>query len=103
MYEVYQVPGVTVHMHNSFPSGHTATAFAMFTILALIAKSKATQLYWLLLAVLVGISRMYLAQHFMEDVTAGATIGFVVSLIVYFLLCEKYVAAWGERPLMNRT
>ena len=36
------------------------------------------------MAILVGYSRIYLSQHFFEDVYAGSIIGVVITIIVYF-------------------
>jgi membrane-associated phospholipid phosphatase len=33
---------------------------------------------------LVGISRLYLLQHFYEDVYAGAIVGMLISFVVYY-------------------
>ena len=85
---VYEVPGLDVHLAGSFPSGHTASAFALavFLICALPKKS----LHWLILlgACLVGYSRVYLSQHFPVDVFAGAVIGSLSGWAV-FLFLEK--------------
>lgn len=84
---LYLVPDVEVHEMNSFPSGHTATAFAFFAFLAFITykKPKFWQYIIVLVAVLVGYSRMYLSQHFLEDVVMGATVG-IISFILAFSL-----------------
>jgi membrane-associated phospholipid phosphatase len=84
--KVYEVPGVNVHMSHSFPSGHTASVFALavFLILALPYRWYS----WLVLfaAILVGYSRIYLSQHFPSDVWAGAVIGSISGLVVFILL-----------------
>jgi membrane-associated phospholipid phosphatase len=68
---IHTVEGVRVHAANSFPSGHTATAFTFFLIICLMTRKK----WWIPVgfstAVLVGYSRIYLAQHFPLDVAAG--------------------------------
>ena len=61
--------------YNSFPSGHTATAFAIATVLAFYTTSTMRYLLLLLAAVLVAFSRVYLSQHFLLDVLAGSFIG----------------------------
>ncbi|MBS1563115.1 MAG: phosphatase PAP2 family protein, partial [Bacteroidetes bacterium] len=68
---------------NSFPSGHTTSAFALATILALHATKKGWGVFFLLLAVGVAYSRIYLGQHFLPDVTMGAILGTVSGLLVY--------------------
>ena len=71
--------------HNSFPSGHTLAAFAIFTLLVMCTKSKALQFIYFLLALLVAISRVYLVQHFLEDVVFGASIGIILGILIYYL------------------
>lgn len=79
------IDGVTLSGSSGFPSGHTATAFAIATVLALMVKNKKLQLAFLLGALLVGYSRIYLAQHFLLDVIAGAVIGSISGILaVYF-------------------
>ena len=75
--------GISGVGHNSFPSGHTTTAFALATILALHASNKRWGLFFLCLAVAVAYSRIYLGQHFLPDVTMGALLGTTTALFVY--------------------
>lgn len=57
----------------SFPSGHTSASFSIATIIAF----NMPQLSWfaIICALLVGISRIYLAVHYPTDVLAGIIIG----------------------------
>lgn len=75
--ELVLVPDVELHMaiDTSFPSGHTISAFALFTVVALAVKPLWLKYLCLLAAVLVGLSRIYLVQHFLEDVCVGALVG----------------------------
>jgi membrane-associated phospholipid phosphatase len=59
--------------YDSFPSGHTATAFALARVLARRHPEKARLFY--ALAGLVGLSRVYLNRHYPGDVAAGALLG----------------------------
>ncbi len=84
------VDGVKVQEYNSFPSGHTMTAFAMAAFLALMIRKKEWSVALVLAAVLVGISRIYLNHHFLIDVTVGSVIGVMVSVILYKVF-EKHL------------
>ena len=82
---IHTVEGVTVHSFSSFPSGHTATAFTFFLMICLMTRKK----WWLpvgiFTAILVGYSRIYLAQHFPLDVAAGIIVAIIsVSLSIPF-------------------
>ncbi len=70
---------------NSYPSGHTTAAFALFTLVALAYPRWWAQLLAFCTALTVGISRIYLVQHFPEDVFLGALIGVTVAMIFYYL------------------
>ncbi len=78
---LYFVDQVSLANNSSFPSGHTATAFAIATVFIIMIKNKKWQLPILAAAVLVGYSRIYLAQHFLMDVLIGAIIGIASGLL----------------------
>ena len=78
------VDGVSTYGSNSFPSGHTASAFAMATVLVLVFKKKRISLACILAAAIIGYSRIYLAQHFPIDVTVGALAGVSCALMSYY-------------------
>lgn len=86
IHTLHLVDGVIMHAYNSFPSGHSATAFGIFVMLIFMIKNRGLKLLWLVVAVLTAFSRVYLSQHFMEDVLAGSLIGTLVMLftIYYF-------------------
>lgn len=77
------VDGVNVHSYNSFPSGHSGQAFAIFLILALFSKKKNITVFYFIPAVLVTVSRMYLAQHFLFDIYFGALIATILTFFTY--------------------
>lgn len=74
---LHLVSGVEMHHQHSFPSGHTTAAFAFFGFLSLFCfrNKPVAQILCALAAFTVGYSRMYLSQHFMEDVFAGMLLG----------------------------
>lgn len=63
---------------TSFPSGHTATAFALATAITYLWP-KASPTVWLF-AILIGLSRLMICAHYPSDVIAGAFIGTVTTL-----------------------
>ncbi len=80
--ETHLVEGITIHRWQSFPSGHTLTAFALAVFILLYSKQKSAAIFALLVAILVGYSRMYLFQHFPIDVLAGGILGVGVVILV---------------------
>ncbi len=83
-YPLHLVEGVKMHYLHSFPSGHTATAFAIFFFLAFLARKDWVKFVYFLLAVIIAYSRIYLSQHFLIDVLAGSVIG----------ITSSYLGAW---------
>lgn len=84
--ELHFVDGVQVHNMMSFPSGHTTSAFALAAFLTIISKNKNLGCIYLIIAALIAYSRLYLAQHFFEDVMMGSVIGvFSAFITTYFL------------------
>ena len=74
----------------SFPSGHSAAAFCVVGVLY---GAKIRKLFWpvLVLAVLIGFSRLYLYVHFPTDVFVGALCGFTIGYGVWraFVTCKR--------------
>lgn len=68
---IHTVKGVVMHQLNSFPSGHTATAFTIFLLTIYLFNQTKLILIGLLYAMLCGYSRVYLGQHFPMDVGGG--------------------------------
>lgn len=66
---------------NSFPSGHTQAAFGTAT--ALICITKKHIFYFISIASLIGLSRIYVGVHFPLDVVSGAIIGTLTSILVF--------------------
>jgi len=78
------VDGIQLWEKYSFPSGHTMSAFAVYGLLAfLISRKISMGLILVLLAILIGISRIYLVQHFAQDVYLGAIFGVLIAMSIY--------------------
>ncbi len=95
------VPGVEIYKYNSFPSGHTAAAFALFFMMSLLVKDKRLSLVFFLVATLVGFSRVYLLQHFLIDVYFGAILGAVVAVFCWQI--SKRFSYFGTSSLAQNT
>ena len=74
------VPFSFVKLNDSFPSGHTAMAFAIATSVWL-AKHR-LGIVALFIALIVGIGRVLLLVHFPIDVIGGGSIGAVIALLL---------------------
>lgn len=87
---------------HSFPSGHTTSAFAFFGILAFSSKWNTPffQVIFALLAIIAGISRVYLLQHFLMDVVAGAFLGVFFAFLTEKLLHRSFSKEKLTRPLI---
>jgi undecaprenyl-diphosphatase len=71
----------------SFPSGHSATAFACATVLAAFAPRLRVPLF--ALAILIALSRLYNGDHYPTDVVAGALLGVGVAVCLLLALRRR--------------
>lgn len=104
LYETYQlhfVEGVKLNALQSFPSGHTGTAFNVFFMLALLAQTKFQKLFFFFMAALVGYSRVYLSQHFLIDITVGSILGTTIILLLFWWLSQSN-KTWLDKSLIRR-
>jgi len=68
---------------TSFPSGHSATAFSVAILLAILyPRWRFAALFG---GILVAFSRIVLAHHYISDVIAGSFLGIVSSVLLYNL------------------
>jgi membrane-associated phospholipid phosphatase len=96
--ELYLVQGVEIYKHFSFPSGHAATTLAIFSLLAIITNRKWLKLFFLLCAVIVSYSRVYLSQHFLEDILFGSVLG-ILAVIIFYWYFHRLKIAWADHPV----
>lgn len=64
----------------SFPSGHTGSAFALAVVIFMVMDRK-YGIIALVLASLMGFSRLYVGIHYPSDVLGGVILGVVTSVI----------------------
>lgn len=81
---------------SSFPSGHTQTAAAFYSAIALRFKSKIIWIMSSIFIVLVAISRVYLGVHWPKDVVAAIFLGVFIAWFVYkiFQMEKKKGITW---------
>lgn len=92
---LHVVDDVVLHQHYSFPSGHSTTAFSLFFILAFSFRSPWLKLLCFILAALTAYSRVYLSQHFMQDILVGSLIGTSVSAMILSTMELNFWSAKG--------
>ncbi len=100
---LHLVEGVKTHALNSFPSGHTITAFAIFMILMLIVKNNYFKVLFVVIAILAGWSRVYLSQHFLGDVLSGAIIGTLIAVFSCSFVdnLSIFKTSWIDKNLLQ--
>jgi membrane-associated phospholipid phosphatase len=59
------------------------SAFAIYGLAAFLFENPTLKVVFALIAVLIGVSRVYLIEHFPEDVLVGAIIGLIIGVLVY--------------------
>lgn len=99
--QVRTIEGLHINRVHSFPSGHTSTAFTLALLLAFRLAKKFWTFFFPVVAFFVGYSRVYLAQHFVTDVFAGALIGIIsayLSLLVYVWWRRRRDARADRQP-----
>jgi undecaprenyl-diphosphatase len=80
----------------SFPSGHTASSFAAATVL--LRRRWKGRWAALALAILMGLSRLYLYVHFPTDVLAGALLGIFCGM-VSTCVWQKWLASGWQNTI----
>ena len=85
-------PLIAEHDPNSFPSGHTSASFAAASAWCRTLPRRWMGVTAVVLAALMGFSRLYVGVHFPSDVLAGVLVGLFCSWLTC-LLWRRF-AAW---------
>lgn len=90
---IHRVAGQPVNLNYSFPSGHSEGSFAFLCFLSLLLppRYRFLGILFFFTGLVVLYSRLYLSQHFYQDVYVGSLIGGLCSLFFFWLI----------RPLAN--
>ncbi len=71
---------------NSFPSGHTSAAFAAAVAWAYTLPKRWLRVAGVVMAVLMGLSRLYVGVHFPVDVLCGVLVGSLCGFLGWKIL-----------------
>ncbi len=98
IHEIRIVEGNSLHQWNSFPSGHSVSAFSLAVVLSILLPHRHKHWIILPLAFLTAYSRVYLAQHFFQDIVAGSVLGVVLTFqLTWWLENTK----WYNSPALD--
>ncbi|MEO1514955.1 MAG: phosphatase PAP2 family protein [Bacteroidota bacterium] len=91
--------------YSSFPSGHTLSAFTLYTLIALFfPKKKLMAFFFFSFALFIGLSRVYLVQHFLKDIYVGGLLGILLASTIY-LFQQRWLPQqpthWINRNLLS--
>jgi membrane-associated phospholipid phosphatase len=81
--QLHLVDGVRLLNGHSFPSGHSASAFTLFLILAILSPNRFVKGICFIFACMIAYSRVYLSQHFLMDIVSGSLIGVIGTIALY--------------------
>ncbi|HUW07984.1 MAG TPA: phosphatase PAP2 family protein [Williamwhitmania sp.] len=90
VFESLKVLGPVLHQH-SFPSGHSATVWAMVTLLLL--DKNVNRIALLGLGIAGSLARVYVGAHFPFDVAVGALVG-ILSVVLGTMLVNLFNISW---------
>jgi membrane-associated phospholipid phosphatase len=96
--ELYLVQGIKIHKHFTIPSGHAATAMAIFGLIAMISKRPWVKFIVGLSAWIVSYSRVYLSQHFLQDILVGSLLG-IIAVIIFYWYFHRLKITWADQPV----
>ncbi|MBP9151007.1 MAG: phosphatase PAP2 family protein [Flavobacteriales bacterium] len=94
------IEGVDLMLHNSFPSGHAATSLLVCLMLAFFVKQKWATYFFIVLALMIAFSRVYISQHFIQDTIVGGWIGFFMAYLGYIFIV--YPAEMNPSSELNK-
>ncbi len=89
-----------LYIANSFPSGHSTQVFSIFMCLIFFTKNNFLKFLFFSVAVLTAISRTYLSQHWLVDITVGSIIGTGFSIVFYYVFIIKNKLSKLNKPLL---
>lgn len=83
------IEGVQVFTQNSHPTGHTAIGFAVCFMLSLFTSNKYLKAVFFFIALFIGVSRVYLLQHFFRDVYVGSLLAMAITTVFWLTFAQS--------------
>lgn len=83
--KIHHVDGIEMHLWNSFPSGHTATAFTLYFVTVSLFPKKWILAIGFIYALACAYSRVYLGQHFPLDLGGGILVALISVLLSIYI------------------
>lgn len=98
------VEGVQIFTQNSHPSGHTAIGFAACFMLCLFTENKYLKVIFFFVALLIGVSRVYLLQHFLRDVYVGSLLAMAITSVFWLTFAQSSFyqnLSWKDKAVLK--
>ena len=105
------VEGVRMSRFYSFPSGHTTSFFALAFVLCILVTRKPrisrlpsflVQILLFIAATIGAYSRIYLSQHFPEDIFGGIFVGILTTIACYVVFIRYEDQKWYNYRLFQK-
>lgn len=96
------IPDYEYVNYNTFPSGHTMTAFTLAVVLASLNRKNWLAILAFAYAISIAFSRIYLMVHFFVDTYVGGILGVIaalIGLVITNFVCRN--ANWQHYSLLN--
>ena len=90
----YEVEGFGI------PSGHVQNVTVVFLLLAATVRRTWVWLAVFLFILLMGLSRLYLGVHFLQDIAIGFAVGLII--LIAFLLWQQFYFARFNKQILGR-
>lgn len=90
----------------SFPSSHSATTFGLvLPLIFFLGKGKMQYFirgFFLIFAILVAFSRVFLGVHYLSDIMAGTGLGFLVLGIATWIANQLFISGKITQPILEK-